>query len=320
MIYLSDDDAARHVGPAEARRVVLSAMVDHCLGHASLSSPPGLTVEGGSDTRFHVKGAILRSADVVGIRLGGFPAQDPDGNRLMLLLLCEAHTSRPLALIEFESLSSIRVATAVAVCIERLRASSARTLAVLGAGRLARAAIAAIQTLTPFEQVRVTSRSVDSARPLQASLASAGVAGVTLATDPREACAGADVILTLTSADQPLVSAACCGPGSLLVSAGGRQECDPEAILAADRVFVDDWELCTRIGDIAPLCKAGRLTRDDIAGTIGEVLADRVPGRRNDTERIVAVPQGLAVLDVALGQLALARATEHGLGLRLPAR
>jgi ornithine cyclodeaminase/alanine dehydrogenase-like protein (mu-crystallin family) len=320
VLYLSDDEAIRHIGPADARRVVLGAMVAHCMGRASLSSPPGLTVEGGSDTRFHVKGAILCSADVVGIRLGGFPVQDPDGERLMLLLLCDAHTSRPLALIEFEGLSSIRVATAVAVCIERLRASSARTLAVLGAGRLARAAIAAIQALTPFEHVRVASRSVDSALRLQASLSSDGVVGVVPATDPREACAQADVILTLTSADQPLVRAAWCRPGSLLVSAGGRQECDPDAILGADSVFVDDWELCSRIGDIAPLCKSGRLTRDEIAGTIGEVLAGRIPGRRCDTDRIVAVPQGLAVLDVALGHLALVRATEHGLGLSLPAR
>jgi len=320
VLYLSDADAVRHVGYADARRVVVEAMSDHCVGRASLSSPTSLTVDGGSGTRFHVKGAVLRSADVVGVRLGGFPAQDPDGNRLMLLLLCEAGSSRPLALIEFESLSSLRVATAVAVCIERLRSSRARTLAVLGAGRLARAAIAAVQALTPFERVRVASRSVETARQLEASLSGSGIAGVTSAADPREACEGADVLLTLTSANQPLVSAGWCGPGSLLVSAGGRQECDPDAILAADRLFVDDWELCSRIGDIAPLHKSGRLNHDDIAGTIGEVVADRIPGRLSDSERIVAIPQGLAVLDVALGNLALVRARAHGLGLSLPAR
>ena len=52
----------------------------------------------------------------------------------------------------------------------------------------------------------------------------------------------------------------------------------------------------------------------EIYATIGEVVTGRKPARTSSTERIVAIPIGMAICDVALGHLTFRKATERGTG------
>jgi ornithine cyclodeaminase/alanine dehydrogenase-like protein (mu-crystallin family) len=208
----------------------------------------------------------------------------------------------------------MRVGGALALSIELLRAPSAQTLALLGTGRLARAAAVALQATCPFREIRVMSRSREHREQFCRDLTAQGVVGLRPAMSLEAACSGADVILTITTANEPLVRAAWCGPGSLLVTAGGGQECEDAAILDADRIVVDDWAQCTLLGDLAVLHRQGKLTEHRIAGTLADVVAGCVPARQSAAERLVAVPQGLTILDVALGVYVYQLAIQRGLG------
>ena len=55
----------------------------------------------------------------------------------------------------------------------------------------------------------------------------------------------------------------------------------------------------------------------DIYATIGEIVAQKKKGRESDRERIVAIPIGMAICDVALAQLVHRTASEKGIGQRL---
>lgn len=48
--------------------------------------------------------------------------------------------------------------------------------------------------------------------------------------------------------------------------------------------------------------------------TIGDIVAGKKSARDTDEERIIAIPIGMAICDIALGHLTLARAREKGLG------
>lgn len=52
----------------------------------------------------------------------------------------------------------------------------------------------------------------------------------------------------------------------------------------------------------------------EIYATIGEVVTRRKPARTSATERIVAIPIGMAICDVALGHLNFTKAVERGAG------
>jgi ornithine cyclodeaminase/alanine dehydrogenase-like protein (mu-crystallin family) len=208
----------------------------------------------------------------------------------------------------------LRVGGALAITIEWLRAGAAETLAFIGTGKLASGAIRAIQATTPFRAIRVAARSRGSAERFCTALAT-DIPALSAAGSVAEACDGADVIVTLSGADEPLIRAQWCRPGTLLVSAGGHQECEPDAVLGADRLFVDDWTQCTMLGDIATLYRQGRIAPTDVTGTIADVVAGKIAGRTSDSERIVAIPQGLMVMDLALCAFAWRAAQAERAGL-----
>jgi len=66
-----------------------------------------------------------------------------------------------------------------------------------------------------------------------------------------------------------------------------------QAIHSADKFVVDDAAL---------------------ARYFNELGRDRKPGRQSDRERIIAVPIGMAICDVALAHVASRRAVEWGVG------
>jgi ornithine cyclodeaminase/alanine dehydrogenase-like protein (mu-crystallin family) len=317
VLFISDSLVAELLSPAAARDAVVETLCAHADGRTSLSDPRGLFLRScDHGSYYHVKGGSLEEVAIAGFRIGGFPRRGQPRDRTQLIVLSDLDSATPIAILGADSLTAIRVGAAVSVTVEWLRPTGAETLAVIGAGKLARAALRAIQATTPFRAVRVASRSAEGARELCDALAGQGVSGLKAAASPREASLGADVVVTLTSADEPIVEADWCRPGGLLVTAGGGKECEDRAILSADKIFVDDWAQCAILGDLAALRRQGKISEADIAGTLANVVAGRSVGRTGD-ERIVAVPQGLTILDIALGHWVYRKAAALGIGARL---
>jgi len=317
MLFINDDEAASLLDMESVRTVVIDALVELAGGQAATCNPPGIFIRNEAvPCSYHVKGAYLGRRSIAGFRLAGFPRGAVPTGRLQMLILTDLASSVPYAMIQSESLHPIRVGVAIALTIERLRHSGARSLALLGAGRLAHGTLKAIQAMTPFETVRVAASSLESAARFCGSAEAPRSMALVPVADAETACRDADVIVTLTSANEALVRADWCKPGNLLVSAGGRQECEEQAILQAARVFVDDWVQCSTLGDIAVLYRQGLIKENDVESLVA-VSVGRIAGRADDDERIVAVPQGLAVLDIAIGHAVYEAAVARRIGVKL---
>ncbi|MBT5048935.1 MAG: ornithine cyclodeaminase family protein [Rhodospirillaceae bacterium] len=291
------------------------ALAQQAAGRVEQSDPRSLFLKSEPhNNRYHVKGAYLMDDLVVGFRVREFTHVPARSDEMQLILLSHLETAAFLGLVSSDRISERRFGAMAALSIKTLRASGATSLALIGAGNLARAAVEAIHAATPFESIRVASRSPASRRNLCDDMGAAGITGVAPAHSIEAACDGADVILTITNAEAELIQADWCKPGSLVVSTGGRRECNPDVILNADKVFIDDWDQCVLLGDIAALHREGKFVLEDVTATLGELIAGTHPGRESDDERIVAIPQGLTSLDVALANFVYRVALEKDLG------
>jgi ornithine cyclodeaminase/alanine dehydrogenase-like protein (mu-crystallin family) len=90
----------------------------------------------------------------------------------------------------------------------------------------------------------------------------------------------------------------------------GKAEIAP-AELARTHVFCDDWEQASHSGDISHAVEAGLIGRDDVT-QLGAVLAGDAPGRAGDDAVTVFDSTGLAIQDLAIALVAIARAGELG--------
>ena len=88
----------------------------------------------------------------------------------------------------------------------------------------------------------------------------------------------------------------------------------PDAIAAAARFYTDDTRQIQQT-------KAGGIYFQkipEVYGDLGEVLAGRKDGRRNDRERLISMNLGIAMDDMATAPLVLEKARRNRLGTRLP--
>jgi alanine dehydrogenase len=149
------------------------------------------------------------------------------------------------------------------------------------------------------------------AADLRAELADAGV-DVRAVERPREAVAGATVVVTATTSHEPVFDGSDLDPGTLVVAVGAYEadmrELDGETMRRAARVFADVPAEVATVGDVAD---AG-LGVEDLRA-LSEVFEGRA-GRESDEEVLVVDSVGSAVLDAATTAHLVERAAERDVG------
>jgi ornithine cyclodeaminase len=153
------------------------------------------------------------------------------------------------------------------------------------------------------------------ARTVEARL---GIRARALAT-VEEAVRGADIVVEATRLEKSavLIEDAWLKPQCLLVTYGWIMAIDPRTVLTAGKIVVDDWEQCTKGGQLYPMIESGQLTRDRIYAEVGELACGRKAGRSPQDGRVVFWHRGLAISDIMLGAHILGQAQAADLGRQL---
>jgi len=206
------------------------------------------------------------------------------------ILLFKPETGEPLVTMDGRLITEMRTAAVSAVATERLAKSDASVLAIIGSGVQARSHLEALRLVRDFREVRVWS-------PRRAK-AFAEKHGVLAAPSAEEAVRGADVVVTATTSQTPVLSGEWLSAGVHINALGGLapwRELDDEVLRRA-RVYVDSREAAFKeSGDV--------IAAGEIFAEIGEVVSGAKPGRRSEEEVTLFKSLGLAVEDVATAEL-----------------
>jgi ornithine cyclodeaminase/alanine dehydrogenase-like protein (mu-crystallin family) len=247
----------------------------------------------------------------------GNPARGLDSHQGTVTLF-DGETGVPSAILDASAVTMIRTAAVSRVATRLLAREDARVLAILGAGVQARSHLDALCAERRFETVRLYAPTEAHARALAEAGARDGLE-VSLAASPQEAVAGADVVVTATTAREPVLRRDWLTPGVHINAVGASQpsarELDGETV-AASALFCDSREsLRNEAGEFLQATRAGLISGEDhVRAELGEVLAGQREGRRDARELTVFRSLGLAVEDLAAAQVAVATARQHGLG------
>jgi ornithine cyclodeaminase len=248
----------------------------------------------------------------------GNPARGLDAHQ-GLVTLFDGETGVPTAILDASAVTAVRTAAVTAVATGALARPDAATLAVLGAGTQARAHLRALAGVRAFERVRVYAPTAAHAEDVAAAATAAGLAGVTVAASAQEALRDADVVVTVTSAREPVLRREWLKPGAHLNAVGASSPQNREidtATVAASALFCDSREsLRNEAGEFRLAIAEGLITGDEhVRAELGEVLAGTAAGRRDAGELTMFRSLGLAVEDLAAAQCAVATAAQQGIG------
>jgi ornithine cyclodeaminase len=258
----------------------------------------------------YVPGAL--GAKVLGIFQGNSRVgKDPHQG---LVLLLSPESGELTAILDASAVTGIRTAAVSAVATDALARPDARRLAVIGAGVQARWHIPAMAAVRPLDDVVVVARDLDRASAFARGAAETIDAPVRAIADVAAAVRGADIVVTATTAVEPVLRREWLADGVHINAVGAcvptARELDADTV-ASGLFYVDRRESAvTEAGD---LVLAG-LGAEHIAGELGEVLTGAAPGRRADTDITIFESLGLAVEDLAAAAFAVERAAATGRG------
>jgi len=239
-----------------------------------------------------------------------------------VVLLFDSETGLPVCLMEAGYVTALKTGASTAVTAAYLARPESATVTVFGAGMLGRMHLRALTCRFHVRRAYVVDILAQAAEAYAAELETElGFPVEPVLLEEREpAVRDADIVITVTTGNQPLVERAWLRPGAFVARLGSYQEVGLDVITGADKVVVDNWHYVSpRIPELKMLTEEGRFGFQDVHAEWPDIVAGRRPGRQSSDEVIVYMALGIWSEYAAILPEVYRRALALGLGQRLSA-
>jgi len=270
-----------------------------------------------------IKSGYLEDAGIFGLKLVSWFGSNAEKGMPLLtgtVMVFDLETGKPLGLLSAEHITGMRTGAAGAIGAKYLARKNSENLLLVGAGHQASYQIeACLIALENIKKVRIyapihSENAVTLAAKLKSKHQNVDFEAV---TDIKSAVEKSDVIITVTSARKPLILKEWVRKGTHFSCVGadmaGKQEID-ENIFSGAKLFVDDTAQAMSVGECEIPAKKGIITKDSIAGEIGELISGNKKGRSSDDDITIFDSTGIALQDLMTASRALKTAEEMNIG------
>ncbi|MGA9768824.1 MAG: ornithine cyclodeaminase family protein [Blastocatellia bacterium] len=238
-----------------------------------------------------------------------------------LVLLYDGESGDMLAMIEADRLGQMRTGAASGVATKYMSRKSADTLGVYGSGWQAESQMMAICAVRQIKTARVYSRNAERREAFARRMSTLLRCDVVPVDSPEEAARACSIIVTATTAREPVLKGEWVEPGTHINAAGSnflsKAEIDVEAIRRAKVIAVDSIEQSRlEAGDLMPAVERGVISWESVT-ELGRILAGRDPGRTSDDDITIFKSNGIALEDISTALRVYNLARERGLGQKI---
>ncbi len=270
----------------------------------------------GEGRQYGFKSGLDRVGSLLGVKSGGyFPGNAARGipNHQSTVFLFDPDSGKPTAMVGGNLLTALRTAAASSISIRHLARGDAKVLGMVGAGHQSAFQMRAAVRARAFEKVIGWNLHPEMLTRLAETAAELGLPFE--AVDLDRLGAEADVIITITSSFDAILTDAQIRPGTHLACMGtdtkGKQEVEATLLTRAS-VFTDEVAQSVSIGEAQHAVAAGLLDEGAIA-EIGAVINGVHPGRTSAEEITLFDGTGVGLQDLAVASKAVELAIAQGL-------
>jgi ornithine cyclodeaminase/alanine dehydrogenase len=321
------DVTSLNLTPDQVLGAVEQALREHSDGTYEMHPKIGVHPTGTDPGNFiHAMPAYLKQLDACGLKwVGGFPKnRDRDlPNVTGVQIFNDTDTGVPLSIMDCGYLTGLRTAAVSASIARRCTRPGAETLALVGCGFEGAMHLRFLAHALPgIRRIRLNDVRIEAMNQLRES-GGAFFDGEIEIFESAEACIrGADVISTCTNGDVQIIEKEWFEPGTFGVGIEGGCAYTAPALQQVDKFIVDDIPLAEYFQKISlqhrdesgEVCEEFPGGIPAVHSTIGDIVAGRKSARDGNNERIVAIPIGMAICDVAMAHLTYQLAREMGVG------
>ena len=299
------DDLVAGMDPMKLLKDMQQGFINYSQGR-SVIPPVGELILPERNGEVHIKYGYTKEEAYYCIKIAsGFydnPALNLDSSQGMMLLFSQ-ETGAPKAIILDEGyLTNLRTAIAGALVAKAMSPNNVTGVGIVGTGVQARFQLEElVKSGFPVQKVWIWGRNPVKAQALQTHFSRQFE--VNIASSTTELAQHCNLIITTTTAKNPLLMAADIQPGTHISAIGSdtpdKQELASDILGKANLVVADSLSQCAVRGEIFHATAAGELA-SNAAVELGNVLAGDHPGRVDDGQITVADLTGVAVQDIAI--------------------
>ncbi len=224
-------------------------------------------------------------------------------NLSAIFVLSEIEKGFPVAVMEGTLASNMRVAAVGAIAAKHLARKDSQSIGFIGAGEQAKMHLLGMKVVRPsLKECRVSAKTAEEEKQFIDELSPLlpDMTFISTNTVARDAMEGADILVTATSAQAPLLKAEWMKPGAFYSHIGGWED-EYKVAQQCDKIVCDDWETVThRTQTLSKMYAEGLLSHSDIHADLHELVSGHKPGRESEDERTYFNAVGLAYVDVAI--------------------
>lgn len=270
--------------------------------------------------RLGVKGWInsmpsfIRQTDLAGIKwVGGFADNPKIGLPFIKakILLTNPHTGELKALISGDWISDMRTGAQPAV-MTRYLAAKTDVVTIIGAGSQGFTSLLCMAKTLQMNEVRVYDINPEARKTFIDRFIADAPFRMISCDSLESACRDSDVIITVTTADAPLVQEPWVKEGGLVITMGSFTETSEDLVRKVDKLIVDHIGQALHRGNLAKLAEKGEVTAQSFSAELPSVIAGFKSGRENGKERILAGLIGMGALDAGIAALVYKRIIASG--------
>ncbi|NLL37731.1 MAG: ornithine cyclodeaminase family protein, partial [Fretibacterium sp.] len=231
-----------------------------------------------------------------------------------LQVVNDPETGVPLAVMDCRWITVART-TAVSVITARLCApEDPKTLAILGTGLQGRFhALMLKEEFPSLERVYLYNRSQEGLDRFLSDM-SPRVDVEFVPTTGEEAVRSSEIVVT-AGLMKPMIYLDWIRPGALCLGLDLARAWHADVIKGIDRIFTDDQTQFWKRYTTEPEAYSGK---PEISGELSSILLGQTPARKSPEERLLALNLGMAICDLALGDLIYREAEKQNAGVVLP--
>jgi alanine dehydrogenase len=277
--------------------------------------------------RVPVKGGILRiTAGVLayrgyyGVKISSTAVFGRNAGRMFCLYREEG--GELAAIVQVFAMGAMRTGAASGVATKFMANENAAVLGVLGSGRQARTQVEAVCKVRPIRDVRVFSPTAAHRERFCLDMNNIIKNKYIAVSSAENTVRDADVIVSATSAESPVILGKWLQPGVHINAIGAnyehRRELDSAAVMAAQFICADDIEQVRyESTDLAEPVRAGLLQWEQVRA-LSDVVAGKEKARSSASDITLFKSLGVAIEDVALAVRAYEKALAQNMGQALP--
>jgi ornithine cyclodeaminase/alanine dehydrogenase-like protein (mu-crystallin family) len=320
MRLLTETDIRALIDARSALEAVRGGFIALARGGVTMPAPVELDFPH-QHADLHVKGAFVAGLPYFSFKVvSGFYENRARGLPVTsgVSLLLDSETGAIGALL-FDNgfLTELRTGAAGALAADLLALREIETVGIIGTGSQARYQLEALLLVRRPTRVLVYGRTRESADAYAAEMGQRHAITVDVAESIEAVCRAAQLIVTATTAREPLIRAEWLAPGTHITAVGSdlpeKQELATDVLGRADVIVADRLPQCLRSGEIHHAVASGAVDPDAVV-ELGPLAAGMAEGRGSEAAITVADLTGVGVQDVAVANVVGLRLRELGDG------